>query len=56
MFVNQHTEQSILTFSSGLHSPRPLFVFTKKFPHPAFKGKFDIQELLLTEKGFDCAN
>ena len=33
------------------------FVISHKFfPNPALKVKFDIQELLLTEKGFDCAN
>ena len=31
-------------------------IFHKFFPNPALKVKFDIQELLLTEQGFDCAN
>jgi len=31
-------------------------IFHKFFPNPALEVKFDIQELLLTEKRFDCAN
>ena len=30
--------------------------FRKFFSHPVLKVKFDIQQLLLTKKEFDCAN
>ena len=60
MFVNQinYSTYRIIHFNVQFGAPLTMsFIrFHKFFPHPALKVKFDIQQLLLTEKEFDRAN